>query len=201
MENQSLQELAEQVKQDNFNALAQHAAIIQELNVVDAIDVKETDFKKYFLPMFKKEIELTEDNINTFINNIYILTNSYNKPIQIVTDDLKDKLFKLPPITMNIKDSELLHNINFYKLINKYNVISESNNPMLESKALTKLTNAVSNVLAPDENDVNEYTKDILFMYKRYNIPYLKDEKGNVQEVSSNDTIIDEEVEFDYDDD
>ena len=196
--NDELIELNDQIKQENFDRLAIHCEEIEKLNILEDVEIKERDFKIYFLPMFKKEIEMNKENINIFIDNIYILTKSYNRPLQIIDDKTGDKLFRLPPIALDIKDDGLLKNINFVNLINMYNTMSDSGNTMMADDTLSKLTNALSNEIKPDEKTVSSYNEDILFMYKRYNIPYEKNEDGEYKEIVK--SIETEEVEFDYDD-
>lgn len=191
-----LEKLNEQIKQDNYDALEAHSSCINELNVVVPVNVKEKDFKIYFLPMFKKEVEINKENINRFINNIYILTNSYNKPLNIVDDKTGNVLFRLPPIALDPKEDGLLKSINYTNLINMYNAMNDSGNSVMANNKLAGLTNALGSIIKPSEQDVSSYNEDILFMYNRYNIPYKKDENG---EVVDNTIDSEEEIEYDYD--
>jgi hypothetical protein len=190
-----LEKLNEEMKQSNYDALLEHSACVAELNIMETVNVKEKDFKTYFLPIFKKEIELNEENINRFINNIYILTNSYNKPIQIIDDRNGKPLFRLPPLALDVKDNDLLKNINYTNLINMYNVMNDSGNTTMANSKLAGLTNALGEIVQPDDQMISSYNEDIIFMYNRYNIKYQKDNNGN----TITNTIIPEEDEIEYD--
>ena len=192
-----LERVNEQMKQDNYDALEMHSQCIQELNVVDPVNVKEKDFKIYFLPVFKKEVQINEDNINRFINNIYILTKSYNKPLNIVDDKTGSILFRLPPITLDPKEDGLLKSINYTNLIYMYNVMNDSGNGAMANNKLAGLTNALGKIIKPSDQTISSYNDDIKFMYDRYNISYKKDENG--EPIENTNVKEEEDIEYDYD--
>lgn len=187
-----MEQLNTKIKQDNYN---QYVGVLDELSKLTEdldVEIKERDFKKYFLPIFNGELKLTDANMDIFLNNMYILTNSYNLPISII-DENEEVIFRLPPIIMDVNQTSILSNVSFSKLINMYR---ENKSTVQGDAMLSSITKSLGQVIGVEEKSLNSYMEDISIMYKRYNISVASTDG---ETVTTTNKEKEEEIEYDYD--
>jgi hypothetical protein len=193
-----LAKAAKMVRNEALKDLEEKMKMLKPLLEINA-KVKESDFKKYFLPLIKKEVPINEDNVNIFLHNVYMMTGSYSVPMEVWTDDLKEKLFTLPPIFMDIDDdSPLVSNISYGKLVNKYKRLSETNQK-IGDEFLDVTMKKLSDLLKPTPEQEAYYIKEIAKMYKRYGILHDEANQNEKDLKKKNEIELMGDDMFDYD--
>ena len=165
----NLKQVAKEIKDQRLEELKEKMRLLKPMLEFNN-KIRESDFIKFFLPLIKKEVEVNEINVNIFLHNVYMMTGSYTLPLEVWSDDLKEKLFTLPPIFMDIDDDNpLVTNISYGKLVNKYKRMSEMDSK-IGDEFLDKAVRKLGDLLKPSKEEEAYYIKEIYKMYKRYGI-------------------------------
>jgi len=182
-ENQNaLLKLKEMQERSIIEYLEEASNIVSEVLKYEDEPLVESDFIKYFLPLLKGDIEPNEENIKTYIENMYNATGSYYRGIKVIDDKTKEELFVLPPIMLDIDpDSIVAKNVDYYKMVNMFKQISD-NNPFEAEKFLGKATEGIAKATKPDEEQLKKYLDGVVKMFKRYNINFESNEKSKNKE-------------------
>jgi hypothetical protein len=164
----------ETAKRLNQQAIIRHLekslSIVEELLEEEDVELIESDFKKYFLPVISKEVEPNEENIQRFLHNLYNATGSYYRGLKIVDDNTREELFVFPPIMLEVDDdSPIAKNINYFKLITMYKTIAETNTS--EADNLIKgLAASADSFIKPDKEKLKKDANGVMKMLQRYNL-------------------------------
>jgi len=141
-----------------------------DMTSIDKVDddnyLYEPEFRKYFLPLIKGDIEVNEENMKRFYHNLVSVCQNPYTELKIV-DKNKNTIFVLPPLMLHIsEDSALLKQFSFYNLVHDYHNSNEL--PAVKERRLKEIATGLTKYIQPDSEEERYYLDNLRKMYEYY---------------------------------